>query len=165
MTHGKVGYQIEDYRADIEYVYLFAPLVWLLRCLAINLFLLGDTNMKSGQFYVYIAIEAAYLYYLVKSQVKASRFENWLSYFNEGSQILYIIIHAIAYYSSNADLKQKYIGLMQSGLLVLLMVVNVGYVFVVLIWDIMLKPHIRRCQNKLPTSRQKSKATKPTVDV
>ena len=148
VTHGEVGYQMEDFRADADYLYLFAPLVWLLRCVGVNVFLLGGTNMKSGQFYVYIAIQAAYLYYLVKSQVKASRFENWLSYFNEGIQILYISVHAVAYYLTNADFKQTYMGLTQAGLIAFLMLVNVGYVFTVLIWDVMLKPLIRLCQKK-----------------
>jgi hypothetical protein len=146
VKYGLVGYQIEDYRSNIPFIYMLAPVVWFLRCVIINIFLIGGTNMKSGQYYVYIMIESAYLYYLVKSQVKASRFENWLSYFNEGSQIVYILLQVISYHSSDTDFKQKQIGLMQAGILALIMVINIGYTFVVFIWQVIIKPIVRRCK-------------------
>jgi hypothetical protein len=148
VKHGIVGYQIEDYRADVEYVYMYAPLIWFLRCIWINIFLLGGTNMKSGQFYAYLLVEGAYLYYLVKSKVKASRFENWLSYFNEGSQISYILVHIVGYFSQDRDFKQKTIGMTQAGIVVFMMLANIGYVFAIFFWDILIKPLVNICRKK-----------------
>ena len=145
---GLVGYQVEDYRADVEYIYMFAPLIWFLRCIGISIFLLGGTNMKSGQFYAYLLVEGAYLYYLVKSKVKASRFENWLSYFNEGSQIVYLFAQVISYHSSDTDFKQKQVGFAQAGILVSVMVMNIGYTFLIFGWTCLVQPLVRLCRRK-----------------
>jgi hypothetical protein len=143
-----VGYQIEDYRADLDYIYMYAPIVWFMRCIWINIFLLGGTNMKSGQFYAYLFVEGAYLYYLVKSKVKASQFENWLSFFNEGSQISYILLHIVGYYSNDREFKQGKIGMGQAGVIIIMMLTNIGYVFVVFFWDLLIKPIVNLCKKK-----------------
>ena len=148
VKHGSVGYQIEDYRSDVEFIYMFAPLIWFLRCIGINIFLLGGTNMKSGQFYAYMMIEGAYLYYLVKSKVKASKFENILSYFNEGSQIVYVLLQLVSYFSKDQDFKQKKVGMIQAGIIVFIMVFNIGYTFGILFRNSLIRPLIRLCKKR-----------------
>jgi hypothetical protein len=155
VPYGIVGYQIADYRANIPMIFMLAPLVWFARCIGIITFLIGGTNMKSGQYYVYILIEGAYLYYLVKSKVKASQFENWLSFFNEGSQIVYLVLQLVSYYSSDVDFKQKQIGLGQAAILGLIMLINIGYTFAIFFWSCLIEPILVCCKKRKAPARER----------
>jgi hypothetical protein len=127
------AYVYDDHTVPKTFVWLNLPLANLVRSICLSSLLVAITGRPFHQLSVAMIVEAGYLLFIIKSNIKASRFEFYCECSRTALFILYILLKMISLANMTERTRQTVVGRWMSIILLVVIGISISYALFCLI--------------------------------
>jgi hypothetical protein len=126
-------YVYDDFIIPKAYIWLNVPIANILRSFCLSMLLVAITGRPFHQMAVAMIVEAGYLLFIIKSNIKASRFEFYCECARTVLFILYILLKMISLADMTEKTRQTVVGRIMSIILLVVIGISISYALFCLI--------------------------------